>query len=79
MVSCTRREHRQERRGSWRDFPSILPHISDSSAGLRSQDVHPSATRIIAPTEVATEVITVGVGDAKADDIHQHFLFSPVV
>lgn len=57
------------------NLPAILAHVGDYPSGCRSQDVHPPAVRIIAPTEIASGIISVGVGITEADDFHPaHFL-----
>lgn len=61
--------------GGGRDLPAILSHVADGPTGLRSQDVHPPAVRVIPPAEIAPRVVAVGVGVAEADDVHRPFSF----
>ena len=64
-----------EGRNDRRDLPAVLSHVADSPAGFRRQDVHPPAVPLIASAEIASRVIAIGVGIAKADDLHRSFPF----
>ena len=57
-------------RSGGRDLPAILSHVGDRPSGFRRQDVHPPAVRVVAPAEIATRVIAIGVGVAETDDFH---------
>jgi len=61
--------------GEGEDLPAVLPHVADGPAGLRSQNIHPPAVRVIPPAEIPSRVVAVGVGVAEADDVHRPFSF----
>ena len=64
-----------ESRSGRGDLPAILPQVADGPAGFLGQDIHPPAVRIVALTQIGAWIVALGVGIAKANNIHPAHAF----